>query len=97
MAGVSYTRRTDDGVIGTSGTPKDIYGYQIVSGAGGGAVVDFHDGTGTTGTKVLVGTGTADQSVVNNFGGQAIRFPSGCYVNVDANTASITVFYQEVI
>ena len=96
MERVTYQSRSTDGVIGTSGTPKDIYGYSLFSSGGGGAVVDFHDGTSTGGTKAFSATGTTSQVVNINFGGVGVRLGSGCYLNVDANTQAITIFYKEV-
>lgn len=94
MNRVGYQVRTTDGVIGTSGTPKDIYGYTFLSGGSAGNI-DFHDGTGTTGTQVLDVVGTASQTTTVTFP-YGLRFPSGCYINLDANVVSLTVFYQEV-
>lgn len=96
MEKVGYHVRTTDGVIGTSGTPKDIFGYTFLSGGGGAGAIDFHDGTGTTGTKVIAATGTTSKTTTVDFGGVGVRFVSGCYINLDANVTSLTVFYKEV-
>ena len=95
MDGVGYKTRTDDGVIGTSGTPIDVFGYEITSG-GAPATVDFHDGTTASGTKVISAVGTTGKTTTVNFGGVGVRFASGCYVNVDANTNRVSVRYRQV-
>lgn len=89
--------RTDDGVLGESGKPYRVYGASVESGAGGGAVVHFHNGTSASGTLMFTATGTASKGIlVADIPAQGILFTSGVYVNVDANTANATIFAELV-
>lgn len=99
MNGVGYAQRSDDGVIGDSGAPKVVYGFCLVNGAGGNGVITLRDGTTTGGTAVLVHTSTAGANGGQyvSLGGVGVTFPSGCFADVDANVATITVFYREVV
>ena len=86
----------EDGVVGTSGTPKVIHSVTVWSGATG-SVVNIYDGTSTSGTLVLSLTGTANISVVFSLGGVGLVLKNGCYVDVDANIQSATVVYEEIL
>lgn len=94
MAG--YQVRTTDGVIGTSGSAKNIYGFTATAG-GSNATIDIHDGTSTSGTKVITIVVPSSSSRTVSFGSSPVRFGSGCYINLDANTNAITTFYEEVV
>lgn len=89
--------RTDDGVLGTSGKPIRVYGASVDSGAGGAAVVHFHNGTSASGNLVFTATGAASKAIlVADIPAQGILFDGGCYVNVDANTTRALIFAEEV-
>lgn len=96
MDSVGYAIRTTDGVVGTSGTPKEIYGFTFLSGGGGVGTVAVHDGTGTSGPLVFTLTGTASQATTIPICELGVRFINGCYLNIDANITSVTTMYKEV-
>jgi hypothetical protein len=88
---------TADGVIGPSGKPIRVYGISIGSGAGGGGVVEFHNGTSTSGQKYVTASGTASTNVlVANIPAAGLLFPAGLYANVDANTTDVTAWIEVV-
>lgn len=90
-----YSKITADGVVGGSGNPIDVYGYSIESGAGGAGVVTFYDGTSTSGTELFEDEGVTNKwKNVNYEGGR--RFPSGLYLDIDANATSVVVWYVRV-
>lgn len=95
MEKVGFQIRTDDGVINTSGEPIAVYGIHIISGETAGVVI-LRNGTSTAGTAVIQEEGTISAGVTFHFGGSGVVFPSGCFVDVDANVSSVTVFYQRV-
>lgn len=90
-----YVIKTSDGVVGTSGTPKIIYGIHVESGGGAGTVV-LRNGTSTSDTAVFTCVGTASAGVMFNFGSQGVIFPSGCYYDEDTSVASATILYKEL-
>ena len=85
---------TADGVAGTSGKPLRIYSVHVISGGGGGAVVNLRSGTAVGGTIRVAVTGTASQGITFSFGEQGYLFESGCFVDVDANTTSVLLTEQ---
>jgi hypothetical protein len=86
---------TADGVVGTSGKPIRVYGIHVISGAGGGAVVNLRSGTAVGGTIRLKATGTASQGVTFPYGNEGHLFEEGCYCDVDTNTTSVLVSFQK--
>ncbi len=96
MDTVAYSVRSSDGVVGTSGTPKNIYGFHVLAG-GSNSTIAVYDGTGTTGVKVMSIVALASKTTTIDFVDMGVRFLSGCYLDVDANTVSITTFYKEVL
>ena len=86
---------TADGVLGISGTAKFVYGIHIISAATG-AVVNLRNGTLVTDTIYIAETGTASKGITFNYN-EGFFFPAGCYVDVDANTTSVIVSYDECI
>lgn len=93
---VGYQLITADGVLSTSGEPVIIYGIHILSGAGGGGVVNLRSGTAVGGTIIIQEKGTTSQGKSFSYGGVGITFPSGCYVDIDANVTSVAVTYKRV-
>lgn len=87
---------TGDGVLNTSGEPVAIYGVNILSGAGGGGVVNLRSGTAVSGAIVIQEKGTASQGKSFSYGGKGIVFPSGCYVDVDANVTAVAVSFKRL-
>lgn len=93
---VGYQLVTSDIVLGTSGTPVAIYGMNILSSGGGAGVVKLRSGTAVGGTIIIQEVGTTSQGVSKNYGGNGIVFPSGCFVDVDANVVSVAVEFKTV-
>lgn len=93
---VGFTRITADGVLSAAGEPVIIYGVHILSGAGGGGVVNLRDGSAVSGTILIQEQGTASKGKSVSYGGLGLSFPNGCYVDIDANVTSVTVDYQRV-
>jgi len=92
-----YQRRTTDGVVGISGLPVRLYGLQIQSGATAGAVA-CHNGTDTTGDKLLDVAGEPNRTVSTaNIPSDGIFFPGGLYLDVDANVTAAIANYEQVI
>ncbi|SRR6266446_5916335 len=92
----TFQRLTTSGVVGDSGQPIDMAGYNVVSGATA-AQPWFVNGASTAGVYAFVaGPVTASQG--NNLSMPAmVRFPKGLFVSFDANTTSVTVFYVQAL
>lgn len=88
---------TADGVVGASGKPTRVYGIHVISGAGGGAVINLRSGTAVSGTIRIKSTGTASQGVTFTYGNHGQLFESGCYCDVDTNTTSVLVNYSQEV
>ena len=84
---------TADGVVGTSGLPVRIFSIHIISGTA--AVVSLKTGAATCGAIWVTETGTLNTGKTFNYGEQGLRFPAGCFVDVDANTTSVLVTYAK--
>lgn len=84
---------TADAAVGASGQAVRVFMIHIIS-AGTGAVVSLKSGTSTAGTARVTETGTASTGVTFVYGTQGLLFPSGCFVDVDANTTSVLVTYN---
>lgn len=93
---VGYQVITEDGVLSTSGEPVIIYGINILSGGGGAGVVNLRTGTAVSGAIIIQEKGTTGQGKSFSYGGVGITFPSGCYVDVDANVTSVTINFKRV-
>ena len=99
MNGVGYVNVTEEGVAGTSGTPKIVYGYNVTNTASGDSTTSLRDGTTASATAVVSHTTTAGASAteVVSFNGVGVMFPNGCFVDFDNNTSSVIVWYKEVV
>ena len=85
---------TADGVVLSAARAVRIFTIHIISGAGGGAVVNLRSGSVVGATIWITETGTASTGITFNYGTQGVLFPSGCFVDVDANTTSVAVVYN---
>ena len=94
MAG--YKHVTADGEVSTSGQPVVIYDVQIVSGAGGAGSVILRNGTDSGGTAILTLTGTVSKGDNFPMGEVGVLFPGGCFLDLDANAAEVTVTYERI-
>lgn len=87
--------RTDDGVIGTSGKKIRVYGFIVRSDGDGASVVSVYNGTSSSGTLVDVINVSAASTTTRVMYAGGLYFGSGCYVDVDGNTAFITAIYEQ--
>lgn len=85
---------TADGVVNSTAKAVRIFSIHILSGAGGGGVVSLRSGSTVSGTIWVTESGTASTGKTFSYGTQGILFPSGCFVDVDANTTSVTLTYN---
>ena len=94
---VGYAIVAADGVVGTSGTPKILYGINWVSDGTAG-VMKIYDGIGTGGTLAYQETGVINVGVNRTFGGnEGVIFKNGIYLDIDAHDVFVSVFYKEVL
>ena len=85
-----------DGVVGTSGTPKILYGVNWVSDGTAG-VMKVYDGSSTGGTLIWQETGVVNVGVTRNFGGtEGVMCPNGIYLDIDSHDVFVAVYYKEV-
>ena len=89
---LGYARLTADGVLNSSGKPVAIRTIHIMSGATPGVVILRH-GTAVTDTATIQETGTANTGRTIDLGANVV-FPSGCFVDVDANVTYVTIGYE---
>lgn len=85
---------TADGVVNTASVAVRIFAIHIISTGGGAAVVSLRTGAVVGGAIWVTETGTVSTGKTFTYGTQGIWFPSGCFVDVDANTTSVTVTYS---
>lgn len=96
MSQIGFSYHTSDSAVGTSGDAVAVYGLHIISTGGGGAVINLRNGTSASATSLVKETGTVSTGKTIDFGGVGVVFPSGCFVDVDSNTTSVTVFYEKI-
>jgi len=84
---------TEDGVLGTSGKPIRVFSVHLISGATASELT-LRNGTLVSSTIYAQETGTADTGATFNYNG-GVRFPAGCFVDVDANATSALFVYTE--
>ena len=87
------TRLTADGLVGTSGKPIRIFNIHLVSGSTA-STTTFRDGTSASGTAYFQADGLSSKGANFNFAG-GLRFPSGCYMDTDANISYCVITYTE--
>lgn len=85
---------TADGVVNTASVAVRIFAIHIISGGGGAAVVSLRTGPVVGGAIWVTETGTVSTGKTFSYGMQGIWFSSGCFVDVDSNTTSVTVIYS---
>lgn len=88
-----YARFTADGAVKSSGAPVCVYGISFLSGGTAGVVI-LRDGTSTAGTSVIQENGVISSGKTENYPG--VVFPSGCFVDIDANVTQVSVFYNSL-
>ena len=98
MAAKGYGQLTaaeTDSVIGISGAPIIIYYLICRSDADGAAVIEVRDGNATTNTLVdTINVAAASTTVRVDYGTNGLFLPSGCFLDVDGNTAQVTAVYE---
>ena len=87
------TRLTADGLVGTSGKPIRVFQIHLVSGATLSTTL-FKNGTSTGGTSYIQVDGTASKGVTWE-SKNGVLFPSGCYMDTDANISFCVIVYTE--
>lgn len=86
---------TADAALGASGKAVRVFAMHIISGGVAG-IVSLRNGTTASDTAYVTETGTVGTGQTFNYGTQGILFPSGCFVDVDANTTSALVTFNYV-
>ena len=81
--------------VGTSGSPVRIFSVEVVASGDGATVVELYNSTTTTSNTnyARINAATSKCTTVTYFMGK--RFPNGCYLSTDANTAFATVVYEQ--
>lgn len=93
---VGSVRLTADGVVGTSGRPVLVYNVVMLSGAGGAGELVLRNGTSASDTAYVTEAGTAaSKTKTYNFDG-GLFFPSGCFFDIDTNTAAVVVNFTQL-
>lgn len=82
-----------DGPVQASGVAVRVFAVHIIS-TSTAAVVSLRNGTSTAATSYATLTGTISTGVNFTFGEAGLLFPAGCFVDIDANTTSVTVAYN---
>jgi len=83
-----------DIAIGTSGHPIRIFSVEAISGGTATTLLLFNDTAIVAGSRYAQVDGIANKSVVINYAGGK-RFPAGCFLQTDANSAYTTVVFTE--
>lgn len=85
---------TVDAVVASASQAVRIFTIHIISTGGGAAQVNLRTGPVVGGAIWIQETGTTSTGKTFNYGAQGVLFPSGCFCDVDANTTSVTVTYN---
>ena len=86
---------TADIAVGVAGKPTRVFAIHILSTGGGGAVVALRDGATVSGTIYVQETGTTSTGKTFIYGKYGMLFPDGCFCDVDANTTSVAIAYEQ--
>lgn len=91
---------TADALVGpaqTGGNTKGtrVFSIHIISGGGGAAVVSLRNGQTVSGAVWITETGTVSTGKTFNYGKYGILFPNGCFCDIDANTTSVAVQFEQ--
>lgn len=94
---IGYKFFSASGLIGDSGKPVAIYGYNIKSGGTAGVLTIFNGTSSVSGAGTFVCDETGTINVSRSFAfGCAIVLPSGGFASFDGGVTSATVFYRQV-
>jgi hypothetical protein len=94
MPGTQYFTTTDL-ALGTAGKPTRVFSVSYTSG-GTASVVILRNGTSATDAIYVRLDGTINKGTTWN-DPNGLLFPAGCFVDVDANTASCAVSFQQEV
>ncbi len=85
---------TADGVVSASSQAVRIFTMHVISTGGGAAQINLRTGNAVGGAIWVQETGTVSTGKTFNYGAQGVLFPSGCFCDVDANTTSVTLTFN---
>ena len=94
MLHAGMQRFTADGAVSSSGAAVIVYSV-VVRATGTATEVILNNGTSTAGDDLDTINAAANTTTVHNFE-RGLIFPSGCFVDVDANTSYAVVVYEKV-
>lgn len=84
-----------DAQIGSATKPIRVFAINFTSGATAGVVL-LRNGTSTAGTALVREDGVISSGKTVAYGQTGIYFPSGCFMDIDANvTGGVVSFAQE--
>lgn len=83
-----------DGAVVSSGSEVIVHGINFTSGGTAGVVI-LRNGTSASATAVIQENGIISSSKTQLYK-PGIVFPAGCFVDIDANVSSATIFYEAV-
>jgi len=89
-------RLTADGVVGPSGKPIRVYNAVMLSGAGGAGELVLRNGTSASDTTYVIEAGTAASKTKTYLFDGGLVFPSGCFFDIDTNTAAVVVSFEAI-
>lgn len=85
---------TADGAVGTAGAGTRVFFIHIISG-GTAAVVSLRNGSAVSSTIYVTETGVVNTGSTKPYGANGIFFPAGCFCDVDVNTTSVLVSFEQ--
>lgn len=85
---------TADGAVGTAGVGTRVFFIHIISG-GTAAIVSLRNGSTVGSTIYVTETGVISTGSTKPYGANGIFFPAGCFVDVDTNTTSVLVSFEQ--
>lgn len=80
--------------VGKAGQPVRIYSVDVISGASATTVKLYNGTSVVAGNQYSQVDGTASKNTRNDFI-EGKRFPNGCYLSTDANTAFVSVSFEQ--
>jgi hypothetical protein len=94
LSGTQQIVGDGDIAIGTSGKPIRVFSVEAISGGTGTTLLLFNGTAIVAGSRYAQVDGIANKSVVINYA-SGKRFPDGCFLQTDANSAYVTVVFTE--
>ena len=81
--------------VGQSGKPVRIFSVEVIAAGGGATVVKLYNSTAATADTNYAQVDAAASKCTTSTYFMGKRFPNGCYVSTDANTAFVTVTFEQ--